>query len=105
MGARPAGDELERAIKRLTSEPADFFGIKNRGRLLPGMAADVVVFDHNTVGSAKRGEMRNDLPGGGRRIVMPSQGIEHVIVNGQTLYDGRRTGDMLPGQVLRSNNC
>src|SRR5260221_11883772 len=51
---------LERAIKRLTSEPADFFGIKNRGRLIPGMAADVVVFDQNTVGSAKRGEMRND---------------------------------------------
>jgi N-acyl-D-aspartate/D-glutamate deacylase len=96
---------LERAIKRLTSEPADFFGIKNRGRLLPGMAADVVVFDYNTVGSAKRGEMRNDLPGGGRRIVMPSHGIEHVIVNGQALYHEGKASDTLPGQVLRSGNC
>jgi len=96
---------LERAIKRLTSEPADFFGIKNRGRLMPGMAADVVVFDYNTVGSARRGEMRNDLPGGGRRIVMPSHGIEHVIVNGQALYHEGKASGMLPGQVLRSGNC
>ncbi len=96
---------LERAIQRLTSEPADFFGIKHRGRLMPGMAADVVVFDRNTVGSAKRGEMRNDLPGGGRRIVMPSSGIEQVIVNGHTLYDQGRKGDALPGQVLRSGHC
>ncbi len=96
---------LERAIKRLTSEPADFFGIKQRGRLLPGMAADVVVFDYNTIGSAKRGEMRNDLPGGGRRIVMTARGIEHVFVNGQTLYDEGKLGDTLPGQVMRSGNC
>ena len=96
---------LERAIRRLTAEPADFFGIKNRGRLLPGMAADVVVFDRDTIGSAKRGEMRNDLPGGGRRIVMPARGIEYVIVNGQTLYEEGRVGETLPGQVLRSGNC
>ena len=96
---------LERAIKRLTSEPADFFGIKQRGRLSPGMAADVVVFDYSTIGSAKRGEMRNDLPGGGRRIVMTARGIEHVVVNGQTLYDEGKLGDTLPGQVMRSGNC
>ena len=96
---------LERAIKRLTSEPADFFGIKKRGRLSAGMAADIVVFDRNTVGSARRGEMRNDLPGGGRRIVMTAHGIEHVVVNGQTLYDEGKLGDTLPGQVLRSGNC
>ena len=42
------------------------------------MAADIVVFDRNTVGSARRGEMRNDLPGGGRRLVMTAQGIEHL---------------------------
>lgn len=93
---------LEHAIKRITSEPADFFGIKSRGRLLPGMAADVVVFDYNTVGSNRRGEMRNDLPGGGRRLVMPARGIEHVVVNGQVLYDEGRASDTLPGQVLRS---
>ena len=96
---------LERAIQRITSEPADYFGITSRGRLLPGKAADVVVFDYNTVGSAKRGEMRHDLPGGGRRLVMPARGIEHVIVNGQALYDEGKASGTLPGQVLRSGNC
>ncbi|MGH7843501.1 MAG: N-acyl-D-amino-acid deacylase family protein, partial [Candidatus Binataceae bacterium] len=96
---------LEHAIKRITSEPADFFGIKNRGRLLPGMAADVVVFDFNTVGSNKRGEMRNDLPGNGRRLVMPARGIEHVVVNGQELYHEGKLSGAMPGQVLRSGAC
>src|SRR5579859_1695094 len=96
---------LEHAIKRITSEPADYFGISNRGRLLPGMAADVVMFDFNTIGSNKRGEMRNDLPGGGRRLVMPARGVEHVIVNGQVLYDEGKASEVLPGQVLRSGAC
>jgi N-acyl-D-amino-acid deacylase len=96
---------LEHAIKRITSEPADFFGIKTRGRLLPGMAADVTVFDYNTVGSNKRGEMRNDLPGSGRRLVMPARGIEHVVVNGQQLYNEGKLSGAMPGQVLRSGAC
>ena len=96
---------LERAIQRITSEPADFFGIKNRGRLLPGLAADFAIFDYNTVGSSARGEMRNDLPGGGRRLVMPARGIEYTIVNGQTLYEHGKVSGGLPGQVLRSGNC
>jgi N-acyl-D-amino-acid deacylase len=93
---------LEHAVKRITSEPADFFGIKGRGRLMPGMAADIVVFDYNTVGSSMRGEMRQDLPGGGRRLVMPSRGIQHGVVNGQSLYDDGKLSEALPGQVLRS---
>ena len=93
---------LEFAIKRITSEPADFFGVKDRGRLLPGMAADITILDYNTVDSAKRAEMRKDLPGGGRRLVMTAQGIEYTVVNGKVLYEhGHHLGD-LPGQVLRS---
>jgi N-acyl-D-amino-acid deacylase len=93
---------LENAIKRITSEPADFFGIKDRGRLKVGLPADVAIFDERKVGSAKRARMQNDLPGGGRRLVMPAEGIEYTIVNGEVLYDhGQHSGD-LPGQVLRS---
>ena len=90
---------LERAIQRITSEPAAFFGIKNRGRLMPGLAADVTIFDYNTVGSNARGEMRNDLPGGGRRLVMPARGIEYTVVNGNVLYDHGQLSGNLPGQV------
>jgi N-acyl-D-aspartate/D-glutamate deacylase len=93
---------LEYAVQRLTSEPADFFGLHNRGRLATGLAADLVVFDHNTVGSAKRPEMRYDLPGGGRRLVMPAQGIQSTIVNGVVLYEEQKHTGALPGQVLRS---
>jgi N-acyl-D-aspartate/D-glutamate deacylase len=96
---------LERAIQRITSEPAALFGIKNRGRLMPGLAADVAIFDYNTVGSNARGEMRNDLPGGGRRLVMPARGIEYTVVNGNVLYEHGKLDGSLPGQVLRSGNC
>ena len=93
---------LEFAIKRITSEPADFYGIKGRGRLQPGKAADFAIFDYNTVDSAKRAEMRNDLPGGGRRLVMTANGIEYTIVNGKVLYEHRKHSGDLPGRVLRS---
>ncbi|MBF6560628.1 MAG: amidohydrolase family protein [Candidatus Binataceae bacterium] len=96
---------LERAIQRITSEPAHLFGIRKRGRLSPGMAADVAIFDFNTIGSNKRGEMRNDLPGGGRRLVMPARGVEYTIVNGQVLYEHGRASGAMPGQVLRSGAC
>ncbi len=93
---------LEQGIKRLTTEPADFFGIKDRGRLKKGLAADVAIFDPNTVGSARRAQMRNDLPGGGKRLVMPSQGIEYTVVNGQLLYERGKHSGAMPGTVLRS---
>jgi N-acyl-D-amino-acid deacylase len=93
---------LERAVQRLTTEPARFFGIHDRGQLKVGMAADITIFDYHTVGSAKRPQMRYDLPGGGRRLVMPAQGVQYTVVNGAVLYEhGQHTG-ALPGQVLRS---
>jgi N-acyl-D-amino-acid deacylase len=93
---------LEHAIKRITSEPADFFGIKDRGRLKVGLPADVAIFDERKIGSAKRARMQHDLPGGGRRLVMPAEGVEYTIVNGDILYEHGHHSGYLPGQVLRS---
>jgi N-acyl-D-aspartate/D-glutamate deacylase len=93
---------LEHAVKRITSEPADFFGIKERGRLRQGWKADVTLFDPNTVNSARRAKMQNDLPGGGRRLVMPAEGIEYTIVNGSVLYEHGKHSGTMPGQVIRS---
>ena len=93
---------LEHAIKRITSEPAAFFGVAGRGRLAPGMAADITVFDYNTIGSMKRAEMRNDLPGGGRRLVMQAQGVQYTVVNGKVLYEDQKHTGAMPGRVLRS---
>ena len=94
---------LERAIQRITSEPADFFGFKDRGRLQAGAAADIVIFDEDTVNSPVRPSPVKDLPAGGTRLYCKAEGISQVLVNGQVLYrDGRHTG-VLPGKVLRSS--
>jgi len=94
---------LEHAIKRITSEPADFFGIKDRGRLETGAAADIVVFDENTIASPQRPAPIKDLPAGGTRLYAKAEGISQVVVNGQILYrEGKHTG-LLPGRILRSH--
>ena len=93
---------LEEAVRRMTSDPADFFGIRDRGRIAPGMAADLVLFDPDTVGSAGRPERLYDLPGGAKRMVMRSRGIHMTLVNGEvTWQDGKLTGARA-GRVLRS---
>jgi len=93
---------LEEGVRRLTSDPAEVFGVKGRGRLAPGLAADVAIFDAARVGSTNRGERRFDLPGGAKRMVMPSRGVEYTVVNGVVTWaDGKLTG-AAAGRVLRS---
>jgi N-acyl-D-amino-acid deacylase len=93
---------LEQAIQRLTAQPAVLFGITGRGRLAVGQAADITIFDPETIGSASRGERRFDLPGGAKRMVMPSHGVAYTIVNGTVAYaEGNATG-ATGGTVLRS---
>ena len=93
---------LEEGVRRLTSDPAEVFGIRDRGRLAPGLAADLAIFDATRVGSTNRGERRFDLPGGAKRMVMPSRGVEYTVVNGAVTWkDGKLTG-AAAGQVLRS---
>ena len=96
---------LERAIQRITTEPANLFGITQRGRIAEGLAADFAIFDLTTVGSDKTGEMRYDLPGGGRRLVVPSRGIEYTVVNGDILYAHGKDSGARTGTVLRSGEA
>jgi N-acyl-D-amino-acid deacylase len=93
---------LEEAIRRMTSDPADFFGIRDRGRIAPGMAADIVIFDPATVGSEGRPERRYDLPGGAKRMVMRSRGIEMTLVNGEVTWEKGALTGATAGRVLRS---
>jgi N-acyl-D-aspartate/D-glutamate deacylase len=63
---------IEEAVRRMTSEPADYFGLHDRGRLEAGKAADLMIFDPDRVGSAEKAtELRNDLPAGGARLYAP----------------------------------
>jgi N-acyl-D-aspartate/D-glutamate deacylase len=93
---------LVEAVRRMTSDPADFFGIRDRGRLLPGLAADVTIFDPASVGSAGRPERRYDLPGGAKRMVMRSKGIEYTVVNGEVTWENGALTGANAGTVLRS---
>jgi N-acyl-D-amino-acid deacylase len=96
---------LEHAVKRITSEPADLFGITDRGRIARGLAADFVIFDYQTINSAPRQHAVRDLPGSGLRFVTAAQGIEYTIVNGEVLFEGQNHSGALPGAVLRSGQA
>src|SRR6202790_5392399 len=92
---------LEQAVKRLTFESASLFGISDRGLLREGLAADIVLFDPDTVKPGPE-MVVHDFPAGGWRIKEPAEGIVATIVNGQVLLDnGKHTG-ALPGRVLRN---
>jgi N-acyl-D-amino-acid deacylase len=93
---------LEEAVRRMTSDPADFFGIQDRGRLKPGLAADVVIFSEKEVGSGGRPERLYDLPGGAKRMVMRSRGIHYTIVNGAITWENGALTGACSGNVLRS---
>ena len=95
---------LEHAVRRLTFESASAFGIYDRGLLRPGMAADITIFDPDTVQPLPE-DVVHDFPAGGWRIRELAQGIHYTVVNGQVLLeDGRPTG-ALPGRVLRNTLC
>jgi N-acyl-D-aspartate/D-glutamate deacylase len=92
---------LEEGVRKLTSDPADLFGLKDRGRLAKGAPADVTIFDAERIGSKNHGERRYDLPGGAKRIVMPSTGVEYTIVNGAPTWEQGKLTEAKAGQVLR----
>ena len=76
---------IEKAIRKLSGEPADIFGIKGRGYLREGYRADVVVFDPDTVAP---GPVRRvaDFPANGERLTADAPiGVTHVLVNGINL--------------------
>jgi N-acyl-D-amino-acid deacylase len=82
---------LEDAIRKLTSLPADTLRVKDRGRLQPGLLADVVIFDPKTIADRATYEQPHQY----------AVGMRHVYVNGaQVLRDGEHTGAK-PGRVVR----
>jgi N-acyl-D-aspartate/D-glutamate deacylase len=93
---------LAEAVRRLTSEPADAFGIRDRGRLVPGACADMLLFDPHTVG---RGPAQRvfDLPAGASRLHTPAHGVHGVWVNGRKIADaqGILQGARPAGKLLR----
>jgi N-acyl-D-aspartate/D-glutamate deacylase len=93
---------LEQAVQKLTFVPATAFGLHDRGMIRPGLAADLTVFDLDTVSTGEL-EPVTDFPADAVRMRRMPQGVDCTIVNGQVLIeDGEHTG-ALPGQVVRSS--
>lgn len=91
---------LEEAVRLVTAVPAERYGLHGRGRLAPGYAADLVLFDPARV-AMRPTEMVYDLPRGQRRLLQRAEGIVDVLVNGAPVVaDGAPTGRR-PGRVLR----
>jgi len=92
---------LEHAVRRLTFDSASALGLFDRGLIRPGMAADIVIFDPDTVRPLPE-TVVHDFPAGGWRMKEPAAGIMATIVNGEVLIEnGKHTG-ALPGRVLRN---
>jgi len=92
---------LEHAVRRLTYDSASAFGIYDRGLVQPGMAADLVVFDPDTVAPRKE-DVVHDFPANGWRMRELADGIHYTVVNGEVLLEkGEHTGAH-PGKVIRN---
>lgn len=98
--------DLAEGIRRLTSHPADQFCIPDRGRIVAGAPADLLLFDPDVVGISAPRKVA-DLPGGGVRTVRDPQGVHGVWVNGVSVHDGKSyvTHDRGPGKVLDQFNA
>ena len=99
---------IEQAVRLLTSRSADVFGIRDRGRLAEGLAADVTIFDPDRVGCSPLRRV-HDFPAGADRLVSEAEGVHAVIVNGTPIREqGKDVVDCegpLPGGVLRGAAC
>jgi N-acyl-D-aspartate/D-glutamate deacylase len=84
---------VENAIRRMTSESAGRFGIKDRGILAAGKKADVVVFDPKTIA---------ETPARGTEPAGRPKGIAHVFINGQhAVQNGEFVSGVRAGEVIR----
>jgi N-acyl-D-amino-acid deacylase len=84
---------LEECVQKMTSLPAARLGLVDRGAIRPGMAADLVIFDPDTVQDTATYEIPRRHP----------HGIPYVIVNGQVVKDNGQPTGALPGRALKRN--
>ena len=82
---------LEEAVRRVTSKPADMIGMKDRGRIAVGMAADIAVFNADTIAPTSTY----------LEPVSLSAGVRHVLVNGKIALTGGIQTDVRSGRILR----
>ena len=94
---------IEEAIHRLTGRQADIYRIDQRGRLVPGQYADILMLDKDSVGVTEPFKV-NDLPGGATRLTVNSIGLKGVWINGKRVVKDCKLIDKekLPGKLIRA---
>jgi N-acyl-D-amino-acid deacylase len=97
---RERGDmTLERAVYRMTHEVAEAWGINDRGLLKEGMAADIVIFDPETIDRGEE-EFVNDFPGNANRYVRHPKGVDTVMINGAVVHNSDGYTGAMVGQII-----
>ena len=92
---------LEEAVRQITYNTATLWGLHDRGLIRTGMAADLVVFDPDTIGP-RLPEVAQDLPAGAKRLKQTANGIKHTVVNGEVLLTDNEYAGATPGRLLRA---
>ncbi len=90
---------LERAVQRLTGDLADAWGIADRGKIREGYAADLVLFDPDTI-ARREEEFVSDFPGEARRYICHADGIEAVVVNGAVVRENGAYTEARAGRTV-----
>ena len=90
---------LEEAHFRLSGMSAWAAGLKDRGTLRPGMAADIVIYDSDTVAAAES-EIVHDLPANEWRRVQRAEGYKHIMVNGEVTFEDGQCSGATSGALL-----
>ena len=94
---------LEDMVRRLTAANAEAIGLTDRGRIAPGLRADINIVDYDAL-QLQSPKIQYDLPAGGKRLVQRSKGLDATLVAGEPVWrDGEATG-ALPGRLLRSGS-
>ncbi|MDC1327940.1 amidohydrolase family protein [Pseudomonadales bacterium] len=77
---------IETAIRKITAEPAEIWGIQDRGQLIPGYIADITIFDPETIDRGAEYYVQ-DVPGDGYRYTRDAIGVSHVLIGGAVAFE------------------
>ena len=91
---------LETAVRRLTGDPAELYGLGDRGVIEPGRKADLNVIDYDRL-RLVHPEQVSDLPGGASRLIQRSEGYVSTMVSGEEVVAEGELTDARPGRLVR----
>jgi N-acyl-D-aspartate/D-glutamate deacylase len=91
---------IEQVVKMQAADTAATVGLMDRGRIAPGLRADINIIDHGRL-TLKAPQVAYDLPAGGRRLIQRAEGYVATLVAGQVTYRDGEPTEALPGRLLR----